>query len=208
MTSQTDQEAQQQLFADTLIKLQIHSALAKEHIHHNKSPLPLLAQSCSLLDNLPTSSTSTPHWTTAQRALIEALKIDAWTALADACIQANDLIQAEASLQRLATLQDNAAGPFSWRAQKRNSSSKKTSSTSLSESSNGSNGTANSGPTEDYRQATSGLIQTWGKLRQVYNDMGKVDMANNFGKRIQKMNELLKDPPFPGPSPITTTTSS
>ncbi|KAG0376641.1 hypothetical protein BGX24_007446 [Mortierella sp. AD032] len=109
MTSQTDQEAQQQLFADTLIKLQIHSALAKEHIHHNKSPLPLLAQSCSLLDNLPTSSTATTHWTPVQRTLIDALKIDAWTALADACIQADDLIQSEASLQRLATLQDTAA---------------------------------------------------------------------------------------------------
>ncbi|KAF9133767.1 hypothetical protein BGW39_008944 [Mortierella sp. 14UC] len=204
MAFQTDQEAQQQLFADTLIKLQIHSALAKERIHHNKSPLPLLAQSCSLLDNLPTStssSTTTPtHWTPAQRTLIDALKIDVWTALADACIQASDLIQAEASLQRLATLQDAAAGPFSWRAQKKSKSKK------LSNSSNTSvTDAAHSGPTDEHRQAAAGLIQTWNKLRQVHTDMGKLDMANNFGKRIQKMNEVLQNAALPSYIPTTTT---
>jgi hypothetical protein len=196
MTSSLDQEAQQQLFTDTLLKLQIHAALAKEHIHHNKSPLPLLAQSCSLLDNLPTSTTTT-YWTPAQRNLIDALKIDAWMALADGCIQANDIIQAEASLQRLATLQDAAAGPLSWRAQKahkyNHNNSRRNNTTLSSDVSSNDNHTSSSEPTKEHRQAAEGLIQTWHKLCQVYMDMGKSDMANNFAKRIQTMTEFLQN---------------
>lgn len=197
MTSPMDQEAQQQLFTDTLLKLQIHAALAKEHVHHNKSPLPLLAQSCSLLDNIPTSTTIA-YWTPAQRNLIDALKIDAWMALADGCIQANDLIQAEASLQRLSTLQDAAAGPLSWRAQKTNkynhNSSRRSTKTKSSDASSNDNHTSSSEPTKEHRQAAEGLIQTLHKLCQVYTDMGKSDMADNFGKRIQKMSDILQDP--------------
>ncbi|KAG9072579.1 hypothetical protein KI688_000350 [Linnemannia hyalina] len=197
MTPQNDQEAQQQLFTDTLLKLQIHAALAKENSHHNKSPLPLLAQSCSLLDNLPSATTTT--WTPTQRTLIDALKIDAWMALADGCIQANDLIQAEASLQHLATLQDAAAGPFSWRVQKANKNNhNRRNKTVVSSDSSSNDTTATSslspGPTEEHRQAVAGLIQTWCKLCQVYTDMGKSDMANNFHKRMQKMTDLLQDP--------------
>ncbi|KAK3838473.1 MAG: hypothetical protein JOS17DRAFT_730179 [Linnemannia elongata] len=199
MTLQNDQEAQQQLFTDTLLKLQIHAALAKENSHHNKSPLPLLAQSCSLLDNLP-SATITTSWTPAQRILIDALKIDAWMALADGCIQANDLIQAEASLQRLATLQNVAAGPFSRDAQKANKNNhnrRYKTAVSFDSPSNDTTATftySSPGPTEEHRQAAAGLIQTWRKLCQVYTDMGKSDMANNFYKRIQKMCDLLQDP--------------
>lgn len=199
MTSQNDQEAQQQLFTDTLLKLQIHAALAKENSHHNKSPLPLLAQSCSLLDNLP-STTITTSWTPAQRILVDALKIDAWMALADGCIQANDLVQAEASLQRLATLQNVAAGPFSWHAQKANkNNNNRRNKTAVSSDSSSNDTTATSmssspAPIEGHRQAAVGLIQTWRKLCQVYTDMGKSDMANNFHKRIQKMTDLLQDP--------------
>ncbi|KAF9153344.1 hypothetical protein BG015_003625 [Linnemannia schmuckeri] len=198
MASPNDQEAQQQLFTDTLLKLQIHAALAKENTHHNKSPLPLLAQSCSLLDNLPTTTTTT-SWTAAQRILIDALKIDAWMALADGCIQTNDLIQAEAALQRLATLQDAAAGSFSWRAQKANKgNNNRRNKTTMSSDSSSNDTTASStsspGPTEEHRQAAEGLIQTWRKLCQVYTDMGKLDMTNNFNKRIQKMTNLLQDP--------------
>ncbi|KAG0069037.1 hypothetical protein BGZ90_000347 [Linnemannia elongata] len=199
MSSQSDQEAQQQLFTDTLLKLQIHAALAKENSHNNKSPLPLLAQSCSLLDNLP-STTTTASWTPAQRILIDALKIDAWMALADGCIQANDLIQAEASLQRLATLQDAAAGPFSWRAQKSNRNNYNRRNKMAGSSDSSSNDTtatstpSSPGPTKEHHQAAAELIQTWRKLCQVYTDMGKSDMASNFHKRIQKMTDLLQDP--------------
>ncbi|KAG0292309.1 hypothetical protein BGZ96_004343 [Linnemannia gamsii] len=196
MTSPMDQESQQQLFTDTLLKLQIHAALAKEHIHHNKSPLPLLAQSCSLLDNLPTSTTTT-YWTPAQRNLIDALKIDAWMALADGCIQANDLIQAEASLQRLVSLQDAAAGPLSWRAQKTNkyndNSSRRNTKTKSSDSPSNDTHTSSSESTKEHRQAAEGLIQTLHNLCQIYTDMGKSDMADNFGKRIQKMTDILHD---------------
>src|SRR5690554_1903836 len=90
-------EHDQELFADTLLQLQVHSALAKEHVQNKKSPLPLLAKSCALFDNLPTRS---PHWTPVQEKLIGSLRIDAWIALSDGCIQSKDLIQAEACLQR------------------------------------------------------------------------------------------------------------
>ncbi|KAF9101612.1 hypothetical protein BGX29_005435 [Mortierella sp. GBA35] len=198
MTSTNEQE----LFADTLLKLQIHSALAKEQVHHNKSPIPLLAQSCSLLDNLPSfTSSSTSSWTPTQRSLIDSLKIDAWTALADGCIQANDLIQAEASLQRLSTLQDAAAGPFSWRAQQKPNKFRRNNNVSSSQPTG--TGTIVTDPTKEHRQAAAGLIQTWIKLRQVYTDMGKQDMANNYAKRMQKMTEL-----FQNTISTTTTTST
>ncbi|KAG0022847.1 hypothetical protein BGZ80_010998 [Entomortierella chlamydospora] len=203
-------EQDQQLFADTILKLQIHSALAKENIKNKKSPVPLLAQSCSLLDNFPTRS---QHWTPAQETLINSLKIDSWLALTDACIQANDLIQAESSLHRLSALQEAAAGPLSLRSKANKSSRNKSRDTGRS--SNNTSATvattipetahvsdnppsATSNPsyaeaTTEQRQAANDLIQTWEKLSQVYSDMGKQDMANNFAKRSEKMREHLKN---------------
>ncbi|KAF9917079.1 hypothetical protein FBU30_000968, partial [Linnemannia zychae] len=151
--------------------------------------------SCSLLDNI-SSVTMQNYWTPAQRELIASLKIETWSSLANECIRINDLIQAEASLQRLAILQDATAGPFSRDAQKTKSNHirKNKKMSTVSDSTSDGNDTTN--PTspelvEQYRQAASGLIQTWDKLRQVYTGMGKMDMANNYGKRIQKMTTLL-----------------
>ncbi|KAF9113528.1 hypothetical protein BGX27_001338 [Mortierella sp. AM989] len=214
-------EQDQQLFADTILKLQIHSALAKENLRNNKSPIPLLAQSCSLLDNFPTRPQSS-YWIPAQEALINSLKLDAWLALADACIQAKDLIQAEASLQRLSSLQEAAAGPLSLRSKaNKNSRSRNrhTENTSinttitipgLAHASNNSSysllptqsspppealaGTPDVGATIEQHQAATDLVKTWEKLCQVYSDMGKQEMSNNFAKRAGKMRERLKGP--------------
>ncbi|KAF9968584.1 hypothetical protein BGZ70_002109 [Mortierella alpina] len=217
MSTHSSFEQDQQLFADTLLKIQIHSALAKEHAQNKKSPLPLLAQSCSILDNLPQSAS--PHWTDAQRRLISSLKIDAWVAFSDACIESKDWIQAEASLQRLCTLLEIAAGPLSLRAKRivsnkqvnnRDKEAGSTNHTSipaadpvLMPSDLGTSpptlATASvskpldTNPTEEQCQAALRLIETWGKLRQVYEDMGKADMANNFTKRIEKMRKRLED---------------
>ncbi|KAF9941126.1 hypothetical protein BGZ67_005780 [Mortierella alpina] len=217
MSTHSSFEQDQQLFADTLLKIQIHSALAKEHVQNKKSPLPLLAQSCSILDNLPQSAS--PHWTDAQRLLISSLKIDTWIAFSDACIESKDWIQAEASLQRLCTLLEIAAGPLSLRA-KKNLSNKHVSNSNKADAStshssipaadpvllpldletNPSTPAAlsvskalDTDPAEEQRQAATMLIETWGKMRQVYENMGKTDMANNFTKRIEKMRDRLKD---------------
>ncbi|KAF9289676.1 hypothetical protein BGZ68_008867 [Mortierella alpina] len=216
MSTHASFEQVQQLFADTLLKIQIHSALAKEHVQNHKSPLPLLAQSCSVLDNLPPSSS--PHWTDAQRLLINSLKIDTWIAFSDACIESKDWIQAEASLQRLCTLLEMAAGPLSLRA-KKNTGNKFMNRNKATASAGHSSipltdpallpedletktptlaavsvSTAlDTVPTAEQRKAASMLIETWGKLRQVYENMGKADMANNFSKRIEKMRDRLKD---------------
>ncbi|KAI7831185.1 hypothetical protein BC939DRAFT_437860 [Gamsiella multidivaricata] len=202
-SSSSAYEQEQQLFTDTLLKLQVHSALAKESVYNNKSPLPFLAQSCSLLDNIPAHSL---QWTTVQENLISSLRIDAWKVLADACIKANDLIQAEASLERLATLQEVAAGPLSLRSKARNrrrgrpSVSETPNSISVSDSSTSSAPSASLPSTtsvvvqatKEERQAATDLILTWEKLYQVYRDMGRQDMANNFVKRAEKMNEHLR----------------
>ncbi|KAG0315516.1 hypothetical protein BGZ99_007420 [Dissophora globulifera] len=212
----------QQLFADTLLKLQIQSALAKEHVQNRKSPIPLFAQSCALLDNLPTATTTNTTattnttWTPAQHQLISSLKIDAWSALADACLQANDLIQAEASLQRLAMLQDQAAGALSTRPPSRSGWKKRQqqqqqqqqqqpsepgqhqlSPAASTQVSNDSADAAMVAVTTEQKQAAMDLLQTWRKLRQVYLDMGRQDMANNFSKRIDKMTARLQDLAIP-----------
>ncbi|KAF9940995.1 hypothetical protein BGZ65_005527 [Modicella reniformis] len=206
-------EQDQQLFTDTLLKLQIYSALAKENIQNGKAPLPLVAQSCSLLDNLPTRSP--PHWTPEQVNLINSLKMNAWADLADECIRTNDLIQAEASLQRLSALQDTATGPLSLRNKANRQRDRRANSsapasndstlhvnhhTTLSSISGSSEGKSEGKSvsttmeiTKEQRQGTADLIQTWDKLRQVYNDMGQQEMANNFVKRIAKMRERLND---------------
>ncbi|KAK3825959.1 MAG: hypothetical protein J3Q66DRAFT_329034 [Benniella sp.] len=199
-------EQDQELFTDTLLKLQIHSALVKENVQNNKSPRPLLAQSCALLDNLPARS---PHWTPAQQNLIRSLKMDAWSAFADECIKAGDLIQAEDSLQKLSVLQDTASGPLSLRSkamkqQQRDKRASQTSdTTSTSMASHGGAGSSSASPTaspsssvaieitKEQCQAAAALIQTWDKLRQVYNDKGQKEMSNNFAKRIAKMKERL-----------------
>ena len=202
-------EQDQELFTDTLLKLQIHSALVKENVQNNKSPRPLLAQSCALLDNLPARS---PHWTPAQQNLIRSLKMDAWSAFADECIKAGDLIQAEDSLQRLSILQDTATGPLSLRSkamkqqkQQRDKLAYQISDiTSISMASHGGASSSSASPmaspsssvaieiTKEQRQAAAALIQTWDKLRQVYNDKGQQEMSNNFAKRIAKMKERLE----------------
>ncbi|KAG0246084.1 hypothetical protein B0O80DRAFT_496779 [Mortierella sp. GBAus27b] len=217
VSSTSTYEQDQELFADTLLKLQINSALVKENVH--KSPGPLLAQSCSLLDNLPARS---PHWTPAQQSLIASLKIDAWVVFADECVKAKDWIQAEASLQRLSTLQDNAAGPLSHRFKpnKRRdgpvannpaaSSTSPTGSGSGSRSGSGSGSNASSADlisgssslasttsaateiTKEHYHAAKDLLQTWDKLRLVHENMGHQEMANNFTKRIAKMKERLQ----------------
>ncbi|KAF9358019.1 hypothetical protein BGX34_009105 [Mortierella sp. NVP85] len=201
-------EQDQELFTDTLLKLQIHSALVKENVQNNKSPRPLLAQSCALLDNLPARS---PHWTPAQQNLIRSLKTDAWSAFADECIKVGDLIQAEDSLQRLSILQDTATGPLSLRSkamkqqqQRDKRASQISDTTSTSMASQGGAGSSSASPmaspssssvtveiTKEQRQAAAALIQTWDKLRQVYNDKGQREMSNNFAKRIAKMKERL-----------------
>ncbi|KAI1321601.1 hypothetical protein EDD11_003081 [Mortierella claussenii] len=182
-------ELHQQLFADTLLKLQVHSALAKQNVQNNRSPLPLLAQSCALLDNLP--STSVANWTSSQELLINSLKIDAWIAFSDACIQEKDLIQAEASLHRLAALQEAAAGPLSVRASKsKRRPSAYASDTDLSTPSSPSSSEV---ATKEQFQAAEDLVATWEKLKHVYNDMGKQDMASNFHKRVAKMRERLSE---------------
>lgn len=197
-SSASSYEQDQELFTDTLLKLQIHSALVKENVQNNKSPRPLLAQSCALLDNLPTRS---PHWTPAQRSLLASLKMDAWSAYADECIKVGDLIQAEDSLQRLSTLQDTASGPLSLRSKAMKQHDRRAcpmpdaASTSIANHSAppiASTSTAMN-ITKDQRQAAAALIQTWDKLRQVYNDKGQQEMSNNFAKRIAKMKERLVD---------------
>ncbi|KAF9574538.1 hypothetical protein EC968_006150 [Mortierella alpina] len=219
MSTHSSYEQDQQLFADTLLKIQIHSALAKEHVQNKKSPLPLLAQSCSILDNLPNATS--PHWTDAQRRLINSLKIDTWIAFSDACIESKDCIQAEASLQRLCSLLEIAAGPLSLRAKKRNISNTHVNNHKTKASATSSHSSKppadpelfpldletkphtrtavslsnalDTDPTEEQRQTATMLIKTWGKMQQVYEDMGKADMANNFKRRIEKMRDRLKD---------------
>lgn len=198
-------EQDQELFTDTILKLQLHSAFVKESLQNNRSSLPLLAQSCSLLDNLPARS---PHWTSAQLNLITSLKIDAWAALADECIKARDLIQAEASLQRLSLLQDAVAGPLSLRSKtnkqrRARHTSAPASNVSAATAHHHGAGLSSEPPiattsatidiTKEQCQAATALIQIWDKLRQVYEDMGQQEMANNFAKRIVKMKERLHD---------------
>ncbi|KAI8602480.1 hypothetical protein EDD21DRAFT_371731 [Dissophora ornata] len=195
----TNYDQDQQLFADTLLKLQINSALAKENTLNQKSPLPYLAECCSLLDNLPRRPL---HWTPAQENLVSALKIDAWVALADGFIQAKELIQAESSLQKLSLLQDAAAGPLSLRSKKAGRQNKRYSSHNQNESgsispsvvptSSSPSSSATPEVSEGQLRAAADLMRTWVKLRQVYIDMGKQDMVNNFSKRIGKMEERIE----------------
>lgn len=191
-------ESDQQLFADTLVQIQVHSVLANEHVQNKKSPLPLLAKSCSLLDNLPASC----QLSDAQSSLLSSLKIDAWAAFADACIASGDLIQAEASLQRLATLQEAQAGPLSWRTKQRRPLNKSSSTlsatpttTSTPKTATEANGIASTSstvePTPEQRKAAVDLVQTWDKLKQAYSDMGKQDLVNNMVNRINKMKSRL-----------------
>ncbi|KAF9386875.1 hypothetical protein CPB97_003240 [Podila verticillata] len=193
-------ESDQQLFADTLVQIQVHSVLAKEHVQNKRSPLPLLAKSCSLLDNLPASC----QLSEAQSSLLTSLKIDAWAAFADACIASGDLVQAEASLQRLATLQEAQTGPLSWRTKKRplKKSAPTPSTTSVATVSDPTTVTAETkagvasplapvGPTPEQRKAALDLVETWDNLKQAYSDMGKQDLANNMANRINKMRSRL-----------------
>ncbi|KAF9436545.1 hypothetical protein BGZ76_003633 [Entomortierella beljakovae] len=179
----TEYDQDQQLFTDIILKLQIHSALAEEKVKSKNSPIPLLAQSCSILDNVP----SQIRWTPDQVSLINSLKLDAWLALADAYINANDLIQAEAALHRLSTLQDAAAGPFSLRVKKASKNQSPTHSLPLSSSES----TDTNAKVTEQRKVATDLVQTLEKMRQVYTDMGKYDMANNFERRAEKMRNNL-----------------
>ncbi|KAF9907338.1 hypothetical protein BX616_000455 [Lobosporangium transversale] len=180
-------EQDQQLFTDTLLKIQIQSALAKEYVQNKKSPLPLLAQSCALVDNLPT----TENWTHAQVQLINSLKIDLWKAFADACVAVRDLIQAEASLARLAMLQETGLGPLSLRSSKTKAKNSKNSVDIITIPSTA-DGPTSIPPTKEQIATAYEVIETWKKQRQVYIDMGKNNMVFNFQRRIDSMKKRLE----------------
>ncbi|KAF9428820.1 hypothetical protein BGZ94_000949 [Podila epigama] len=203
-------DSDQDLFADILLQLQVHSALAKEHVQNKKSPLPLLAKSCSLLDNLPSSI----KLTEPQSKLLSSLRIDAWGAFAKACVEAHDLIQAEASLQRLSTMQEALIGPLTWRTKQKRSpghqrpanastlDQKLDSTTASATATEASTRVASKTltalvktpveATQEQRLMAQDLIKTWEMLRQTYSDMGKQDLANNFTKRIDKLKSRLE----------------
>ncbi|KAG0041901.1 hypothetical protein BGZ83_001183 [Gryganskiella cystojenkinii] len=175
------------LLTDVLNKLQVLKALTKQQDQTNKPTIPLLAQACSLLDNLPMPSPKKPtsmisqagsvQWTTEQEQHIKTLRMSAWKDMADGCIRASDFIQAEVCLQKLAKLQAEAAGPL---GEKPSSKPKNEDQTAIV-------------PTQDQCLNAAGLVLTWDTLSKVFGDMGKQDMAINYAKRRDKLGERLSN---------------
>ncbi|KAG0244313.1 hypothetical protein BGW41_008077 [Actinomortierella wolfii] len=229
----------QQAFTDTLLRVQVHHARAAEERHQGKIPIPHYAKACALLDNFPlpptpspSSPSSLPNTTTTsssssssssspstltqrQIELIMSLRLDNWAALANACIEAKEWVQAEAALLRLVSLQEQVAGhEFQARGKKQkkqtqlhqhqqqqqcealSSSNGSTPSTTTVETpSTAAEASVPSPPssrlTDQQYNAAKDLIDTLTKLQTVTERLGKQQLAKNMGMRIEKFRARL-----------------
>ncbi|KAF9977264.1 hypothetical protein BGZ73_006525 [Actinomortierella ambigua] len=218
----------QQLFTDTILRVQVHHARAKEERHLGKIPIAHYAKACALLDNFPlppsgracvtlssppyTSSSPSSSLTPQQIDLITSLRQDNWAALAEACLEAKDWVQAEAALSRLATLQEQVAGPeFQPRGKNKKKSHPKQHSPAqgASQPIHSTDSTVTASPSatgetvstpppsppprltaEQYKVAKE-LVTTLGKLQSVAELLGKKQLATNIGTRLEKFQARL-----------------